>query len=43
MQKDETELVKNGRKQSKTAIVEDENEQSHGGITTHHDEASLIN
>lgn len=43
MQKDETELVKNGRKPSKTANGDHsgENEPSHGGIASHHDEASL--
>uniref|UniRef100_A0A915N3F5 V-type proton ATPase subunit a n=2 Tax=Meloidogyne incognita group TaxID=654580 RepID=A0A915N3F5_MELJA len=43
MQKDETELVKNGRKPSKTANGDHsgENEPSHGVIASHHDEASL--
>lgn len=41
MQKDETELVKNGRKPSKTANGDHlgENEPSHGGIASHHDES----
>uniref|UniRef100_A0A915M4E4 V-type proton ATPase subunit a n=1 Tax=Meloidogyne javanica TaxID=6303 RepID=A0A915M4E4_MELJA len=44
MQKDETELVKNGRKPSKTANGDHsgENEPSHGGIASHHDEANIM-